>query len=248
MGRTVNIMGPGDAALFDAAASVEVELFNDSMWLESRTDDALVAGANLAMLGEELIQFGTVNPLGGRRFRLSRLLRGRRGSEWAAGVHGIGERFVLIDPRALLAYDLPGAALGAQVRVMASGVGDAAPAEAGIVAAGRALRPPAPVHLTAIRRGDGTIGFGWTRRSRTGWAWLDGGDAPLGEEGERYRLEITYSSGAARTVETVAPGYDYSPAEQAADGAGSAATFSVVLSQLGSVAPSLPAATATFSL
>ena len=48
----------GDAALFDRAASVEVELLNDAMWLEARDDDALVGGANLAMLGDELIQFG----------------------------------------------------------------------------------------------------------------------------------------------------------------------------------------------
>ena len=41
----------------------------------------------------------------------------------------------------------------------------------------------------------------WTRRSRAGWRWIDGVDAPLGEERERYR--VTLASG--REVECDAP-------------------------------------------
>ena len=70
-----------------------VELLNDSTWLKSRIDAAPVGGANLAMLGEELIQFGTAEQTGPSTFRLSRLLRGRRGSEWAMAGHALGERF-----------------------------------------------------------------------------------------------------------------------------------------------------------
>ncbi|WP_324750785.1 hypothetical protein SH591_04990 [Sphingomonas sp. LY54] len=93
--------------MFDAASSVDVELLNDDMWLESRSDDALVGGSNAAMLGGELIQFGSAEPLGDRRFRVSRLVRGRRGSEWAAATHAIGEPFLLLDPETLRLAEPP---------------------------------------------------------------------------------------------------------------------------------------------
>jgi len=245
LGRTIDTLAPGDASLFDDRAAVTVALPHDGLWLESRDDDALIAGANLAMIGEELIQFGRADPLGGNRFRLSRLLRGRRGTEAAMAAHEAGERFILIDALTLAACDVPLAALGASVRVLASGVGDEEPVAARAIAGGRALRPPSPVHLCARRDGDGTIRFGWTRRSRTGWAWLDGGDVPLGEEAERYRLTITPAMGAARTIETDTPGYAYAPADQDADGAAGAGLFTIAVRQLGTIAPS-DAATATF--
>lgn len=114
MGTAVTALGPGGAALFDAETSVEVELLNDAMWLESRSDDALVGGDNLALLGDELIQFGLAEPLGDRRFRLSRLLRGRRGTEWAVTGHLAGEPFVLIEAASLAVIEPPLALTGAR--------------------------------------------------------------------------------------------------------------------------------------
>lgn len=148
----------------------------------------------------------------------------------------------------LAVLDLPGGALGTEVRMIASGVGDADAVEVRATAAGGALRPPAPVHLNARRLAGGTIRFGWTRRSRIGWSWLDGSDAPLGEESERYRIEIIPSTGAARIAETPVPEFDYEVVAQAADGAAAATSFTLKVSQLGSIAASLPAATRSFTL
>ena len=94
------------------------------MWLESRGDPALADGANLAVLGDELIQFGTAEPLGGRRFRLSRLLRGRLGTEWAAGLHEAGETFALIEAESLAGVEAPLSSLGGEARLLAVGLGD----------------------------------------------------------------------------------------------------------------------------
>jgi hypothetical protein len=250
MGSTLGVLGAGNAALVDRINSVEIELLNDTMWLESRDDDALVGGAtNVALLGDELIQFGVAQQTGARRFMLSRLLRGRRGSEWAMAGHVAGERFVLIEAATLLPFDFNTAAIGSTIKVMAQGVGDGGVAvDAEALFAGRALRPPSPVHIRGGRLADGTIRIGWTRRSRIGWAWLDGSDAPLGEETERYRLVLTPSAGTPRTIECGAAGYDYTPAEQTADGSSGATAIAVELAQLGSIAASLPAATATFDI
>jgi hypothetical protein len=55
---------------------------------------------------------------------------------------------------------------------------------------GEALRPPSPAHLRASWTAAGEVKATWVRRSRSGWAWLDGLDAPLGESVERYRIRV----------------------------------------------------------
>ena len=247
MGAAVDALGPGDAALFDRIASVEIELLNTAMLLTARDDDALADGANLAMLGDELIQFGAATALGGGRWRLSRLLRGRRGTEAAMAGHAAGDRFVLIESDALLPIAVPAERIGSELRVIASGIGDPIGVEIAAAVTARALRPPAPAHLHAEPIGGGGLRFGWTRRSRTGWAWTDGGDVPLGEEAERYRLTITPSVGVPRTVEIALPTYDYDAAAIAADGAGTATGFVVAVVQLGTLAASIPAVMASFT-
>ncbi len=233
IGRAAGVLAAGGSALFDAAAAIEVELLHQDMVLIGRDDDALVGGANLALLGEELIQFGRAEPIGPRRYRLSRLLRGRRGTEWAATLHEVDETFTLIDGTAQARIDVGrDAAAGAPVSVLASGIGDAEPVAAGIRVEGLSLRPPSPVHL---RYGGDEIR--WTRRSRAGWSWTSGADTPVGEEAERYRVTFAGDAGM-RSVEVAVPRLPYGPTERLADGAG-AVTVSVV--QIGTFASSRPA-------
>jgi hypothetical protein len=237
MGAVEVVPPSAGSALFDASGSLEVELLGDEMWLESRSDAALAAGANLAAAGDELLQFGVALPLGGGRFRLSRLLRGRRGTEWAAGLHAPGEPFVLLDASALVALDAPLAAIGAAVRVQPHGVGDDAEAAAAVrTFAGEGLRPPAPVHLNAAAQPDGALLLSWVRRSRGGWLWMSGSDTPLGEEREAYRVTIAGAAGGARTVETSEPSFAYAAADRAADAA--AFPLTVKVAQLGTTAAS----------
>ena len=86
-----------------------------------------------------------------------------------------------------------------------------------------AVLPPAPVHLSAAAQPNGDVALAWVRRSRGGWRWLDGADAPLVEERELYRVTITPAAGAARTVETATP----TVIVTAADRAGGAVTVTV---------------------
>jgi hypothetical protein len=237
LGETVTALPGGQAALIDSRATVEVELLHDQMWLAGASDDTLVAGKNLILIGAELLQFGTAEPLGANRFRLSRLLRGRRGTEWAIAGHGAGERFVFVDTAAFRAFELPLATVGATLDLLATGLGDSSvPASVSGEVAGHSIRPPAPVHLTARREAGGDILFQWVRRGRLGWAWTDNG-----EESERWLVTVMPDIGSSRTVETGAAVYSYSAAEQAVDGAGSATGFAFSVAQLGSLASSLTA-------
>jgi hypothetical protein len=129
---------------------------------------------------------------------------------------------------------------GTSAALLASGIGDPSPVNAAAPAIGAALRPPAPVHLTARRRDDGGFDIHWVRRSRTGWAWTDGADAPLGEEGEAYRLTISPAGGPARSYDLSEMAFHY-PASVVADDliAGPEVQLSVV--QIGTGAASRPA-------
>lgn len=239
MGTALTALAGGDCALFDMRGSVDVELLHEGMELLSADDDALSAGANLALVGRELIQFGRADPIGPRLYRLSRLLRGRRGTEWAAGLHQGGEEFALVEADSCTAIMLPpGIGAGASVRLLASGVGDSIPAEAELIVAGEALRPPSPVHLRAAALANGDHLIGWVRRSRLGWSWTSGSDTPLGEEQEAYRLTFS-GAGGARQIEVAGSPYVYTAAAHAADGAG-AVVIEVV--QIGTHAVSRPAA------
>ena len=247
MGRSLTLLPAGDPTTFDDTAFVDVALLNATMALLSRDDDALVNGANAAMIRDELIQFGRAELLGPDRWRLSHLLRGRRGTEASMRGHAIGDAFILIEPESLLPIEIPPARIGTTLHVIASGIADATGVEAHRTVSGRALLSPAPVHLRASVPPGGGLRFDWTRRSRIGWTWSDGGDVPLGEETERYRMTIQPDVGVARTVETTSAGYDYDPGQIASDGAANATTFVVLVRQLGANGASPDALTGRYT-
>ena len=74
LGYAVTMLGDSAAELIDEQNAVDVQLIDDGQWLTSGDDEGLAAGANLAVLGDQLFQFGQALPLGDGRFRLSRLL------------------------------------------------------------------------------------------------------------------------------------------------------------------------------
>lgn len=240
IGTAVTSLGSGSTALIDRHNAVTVQLLHAGMVLEDADSARLIAGTNLALLGDELIQFGRAEPVGGSAWRLSQLLRGRRGTGWASAGHHAGERFVLIESEALFSYDPPLAVAGGDVRVLASGVGDTAPVETVVLAIGEALRPPTPAHFAARGRTDGGFDVTWVRSSRSGWAWADGSDAPLAEDRESYRLTINRSDGLQRSYELAASSFHYAGSDVAADLAtGSPITLRVV--QIGTSGISRPA-------
>ncbi len=196
IGRALTPLPAARADLWDQRSSMTVELENADMWLESRSASAVLGGANWAMLGHELIAFQHAELLAPRTYRLSGLLRGMRGSEGDIDGHAANDPFILLDPLALTQLELPLSAIGSTVAIRAVGPGDVEvlPTISHAVA-GRALQPLSPVHVRAERLSDGAIRIAWVRRSRNGFAWIDGSDAPLAEESEQYQLRIVAANG-----------------------------------------------------
>jgi hypothetical protein len=231
LGHSLTELGPGERWLIDGQSSVDIGLVDPDQWLTSCDDDELAAGTNLAVLGSELIQFGSATPLGSGRFRLERLLRGRGGTEWASTGHAAGDTFVLIERDALQPIGVPAWTIGARV---AATCGSSA---CEVVLSGESLRGPSPVGLRAEWLAGGDLGLSWTRRSRQGWAWIDEIEAPLGEAREQYRVTLTGSAGTTIECEVEQPLVTISAASLAIAGPGPAL---VEVRQIGDLAATRP--------
>jgi hypothetical protein len=219
MGALTSSLSAGPTASWDRHGVLDVELLSDGMWMESAAPAAVLQGTNLALVGGELLQFADVEATGPRGFRLRTLLRGRFGTETAVAAHPAGQSFLLVRPGFPVEIDVPLDAIGRALDVRAAGVGDDGTSVATLVVSGRALKPLSPVHLR-LRRAGGDMAAVWKRRSRMGFAWLDFGDAPLGEELERYKVCVRIDGIFRRRVEVVSTSFVYSEADRLADGGG----------------------------
>lgn len=233
MGVVAVPAGVAPAVYYDLINVMEVDLLRGDMVLNDADDAALDAGSNLALAGDELLQFGRAEQVSERRWRLWRLLRGRRGTEAAIGKGVAGQRFVMVDPETHISVDLPLSSIGGRCSVLASGIGDlGGPATASTPISGASVLPPSPVHGTAHRGTSGDTDVRWVRRSRAGWRWIDGVDAPIVEEREAYSLTLT-SAGVSQGFETTAPVFAIAPADWPVGAA-------LAVRQSGSFGPSLP--------
>lgn len=237
LGTLAEALAVGDPALFDDANKILVLLENPAMTLVSVDDVHLLGGANRAMVGGELVQFGRAEALGSGLWRLSHLLRGRAGSETGTA-HAAGTPFVWFDdaalltlPDALAAWAEGGAAVLQWAARNASETSDV-PVPAGAAA----LRPLVPVHGRAVPDGAGGLMLGWIRRSRVDPGWRDGVDLPLGEGREAWRVAAVPAIPGLGPWECAAPVLHLGAAEVAVLPPGA----SVEIRQVGDFALSLP--------
>lgn len=239
LGSAMTVLPPASMTMIDERHGVEVVLIADDMSLMPADDDALAQGRNLCLIGDELVQFARAERIEAGRYRLSRLYRGLRGTEWAMETHHAGEPFLLIEEDRLAApLGVVGSVpdVSTRVEVAAVGLGDIVPARATLTVRGEALMPPSPVHLRWRNDGAGGVIVDWTRRSRDGWRWANGRDVPLGEESERYRVDLIAGGVTVRSDEVSVPQWHGDAAA-----IGTASPWTVEVRQIGTHATGRPA-------
>lgn len=239
LGSALTVLGGGQAYLIDGLGTVDVALIDPTQWLTSCSDDAIVHGENLCVVGSELIQFGSAQPIGLGRFRLSRLVRGRAGTEWAIAGHGDGETFVMISAATLRALPMPAASRGVTVTAKPTGPQNSGASVIAACIGAEAQRPPAPIGLAATLTPAGDLSLTWVRRSRLGWGWADEIDAPIGESSESYRVSAVGSSASVEVTVATAEA-TLSAAQLASLGPG---PVTLQVRQIGDFAASRPAST-----
>jgi hypothetical protein len=208
MGRLTAPLASGTGGRLDRFSSLRVRLFGGG--LESLPRNRFLAGGNLAAVetaeGYELLQFETAELTPEGDWQLTGLLRARRGTDREAEAGAAaGARFVLLGDAAELA--LPEEWWGRALSYEAGPQGalpGAYPFRSGAaVVTASGARPLSPVHLRAGPH-DGGILLTWIRRSRLAGDRWNGGEVSLGEEAERYRVEVM--DGAGTVLETLEVG------------------------------------------
>ena len=227
-GLTVNALSAGPFWRIDRANRLIVDL--DVGSLASVTQLQLFAGANLAAVEVtkdvwEVMQFQTATLIGPRRYELTSLLRGQRGTdrEGATSV-APGSRFVLLDgavvPIDMTADDI-GIAYQWRIGPASRDIGDASYVSVSHVFRGTARLPVRPAQLRGRRNDAGDLTVTWLRRARANGDSWDPVDVPLEDATESYTVHILADSSATapivRTVSTTQPSMILTAAQQTSD-------------------------------
>jgi len=238
IGTLTSDLPSGPVGVFDRRSRVTVKLHSGA--LSSLSETELLAGGNAAAIGSpeagwEIVQFRDAELVGTRLYEISWLLRGQRGTEGLASLGcAAGSRFVLLDA-AVVQADKAIAAIGTapvwRIGPMGSDHGDPAYVEFTQGLSGLGLKPFAPCQLRA-RRDAGDIEIAWIRRTRIdgdGWGIVE---VPLGDESERYRLQILSGPIVMRSLTLDEPHYRYAAADELADFGAPQASLSIRVAQM----------------
>ena len=221
--------------IFDESNSVTVVLL-DGGALSSVSELLVLSGANAALLGDEIIQYKNADLTAAHTYRLSGLLRGRRGTEWAMAGHVSGERFVALSSALVRISDgTADIGLTRSYKGVTSGTLLADAVAESFADTGRCLKPYAPVHLGGGRDASGNLVIQWIRRSRLGGEWRNNVDVPLGEASEAYEVEIWDSAFTTlkRTITGLSsPAASYSATNQTTDSGSPQSSIGVRVYQL----------------
>lgn len=224
VGRTATVLHAGPTSRWNRGEALRLTLSSGA--LAGADALSVLGGANVAALetaeGEwEVIQFREAELVAPDTYELRGLLRGQAGTEAAMReTLEAGARFVLLDG-AVSELGLAESERGLP-RIWAYGpsrrpIDDAAYARETKTFAGVGLRPLSPVHIRGVRGAAGDIALSWIRRTRTGGDSWEGIDVPLGEEEERYEVDILSGATVLRTLSVSASEAVYAAADQAAD-------------------------------
>jgi hypothetical protein len=228
IGTLVSDFYPGPTSRFDLGNALVVDLVSGT--LESVTDLTLFGGANALAVEAapskwEIVQAGAAELIAPGRYRLTRLLRGQRGTEAAMGNPSpAGARVVMLDS-ALAPLSIAEADLGLpwnwRIGPAARAVSDASYTALAFTPAGRGLVPFAPVHVAQpwrTARSPGDLTIRWMRRSRAlvadAWEQVE---VPLAEDLESYDVQILDGAAVRRALTSNTTSVLYTAAQQTAD-------------------------------
>lgn len=204
IGTASTVLAAGTVAgAFDTVNTVDIAVTSGSAPVTT-SDADVIAGSNAALLGDEVIQFATVTALGGSSYRLSRLLRGRRGTDGRWSEHRLGERFALLDSGLVKREGLGNSYFGRPVLIKAVTPGQAITdvTATTVLVEGLEKRCYAPCQLSGSRDGPLNLTAIWTRRDRKAGTGLPSPlTIPMSEATEAYAVDIL--AGSPKTITAI---------------------------------------------
>lgn len=211
---------------WDTVNSLTIRMLQGT--LSSDTDINVLNGSNMLVVGNpagyEVIQFANAALNADGSYTISRLLRGRRGTEVSCGAHTSADTVIVVNPLNVLREQvgLSGLQVLRYYRPLTFGQDINTVAAQTFTNSGNDLRPYAVTSVAASIDGSGNINVTWIRRTRIGGDWLNGsGTVPVSETSESYDVDVMGGPGSQTVVRTFAglgsPSLQYTAAQQAAD-------------------------------
>jgi hypothetical protein len=228
IGRTLFDFYSGPLWNWDMANSLTVQI-PSTQGLSSLDDLFVLAGGNTCAIRNadgqwEILQFATAELIAADQYKLTRLLRGQLGSEYAMrSPVAAGAPFVVLDATVMqssIAVTERHNPWNWKWGPSTKTIDDPTYQVTSFTFNGVGLRPYSPVQLAGLRNSstlDWTLS--WIRRTRIDGDNWEAPDVPLGEEVELYDVDIiNIGSGAVvRTTRVGQPSFAYTSAMQVAD-------------------------------
>jgi hypothetical protein len=209
-GYCMTALGPAHPACWDYKSKVRVLLRSKGMQLSNVAQSDLIANPfNVAIIGNEIVQYANVRALGNDIWELSTFLRGLRGTDYAINSHTRGERFVrlLQSSTVRITNDVRQLNKPGTFRAISSGNSLDSDSSVTFANTGNSLRPYAPAIYEQTRRSTGDVYIRWSPRVRQNGGLIDGQATVLDQPTEAYSIDVldangnvknTYSFGAVR--------------------------------------------------
>lgn len=224
--------------IFDELSSVTVSLITAGE-LSSASETSVLNFANVALVGNEIVQFKNAVLNANGTYTLSGLLRGRQGTEWAMAGHAAGEQFVLLTT-AMIRLDFGAGDIGATRNYKGVSIGEEVADVLGedFTFAANGLKPLSPVLVGGGIDGStvGNATVNWQKRTRIGGSSWN--TTPLGEASELYDVEIydsTFATLKRTKADLTSPTMSYPATEQVTDFGVKQDTLYLKIYQKGSV-------------
>lgn len=236
-GRALTLLADAGVETWDEINTVDIAISRGT--LSSTTELAVLNGANAILIGDELVQFKTATMLNSnpRQWRLSGLLRGRQGTEWATSTHAIGDGVLFINT-SLSRITLPVGLLNQSryYKVVTVGSSLALTDETTFTHTGKSLKPWAVTDLEhSSTEEDGGMVFTWKRRTRLGGELTDNSDVPVSEENEQYEIDVLDGVTVARTLTSNEQTVTYTQDQQIEDFTTVPTSFSIKVYQMSAI-------------
>jgi hypothetical protein len=213
IGQTTGILGTFNGGdIPDELNSINVQLYDASQSLSSVSYASFLNGANVALIGTELVYFRNAVQQTDGSWTLSGLLRGRLDTLYNT-THAAGEVFVVLDEDAQQIVNLNLSDVGNTIWLEAylqNILGTTPSVPVSVKPTNARLAPFRPAQLTALSGQYNSGGsasdktFAWFRRARINNGWYDGVDVPLDWQQESYKIVISTSAGVVVNTYTLA--------------------------------------------
>lgn len=189
--------------------------------LASATDLDVLNGANLILLGNELLQFVTATLVSDKTYRLSRLLRGRMGTNVFTGTHNQSEEGVIINrAKFVKASDFNEFGLQKFYKPITIGQDIASTLVSPFTNTSECFRIWSPAGAKGARDGSNNLTVTFIRRARHSGEWLDLVDVPVQDQ-TVFDADILDTPGGTvlrQFLGLSSPTFTYTAGDQTTDG------------------------------